>query len=85
MRLVMNAQTYDLIGDIHGHYDKLVALLSRLGYRDDGEAHRHPEGRKVIFLGDYIDRGPKIREVLHTVRGMVDAGGSSRRTMASAH
>ena len=61
---------YDIIGDIHGHADELHALLEILGYQQGS----HPEGRKVIFLGDYIDRGPKIREVLETVRGMVDAG-----------
>ncbi|MEY4483454.1 MAG: hypothetical protein RL693_906 [Verrucomicrobiota bacterium] len=70
----MKAHPYDLIGDIHGHHDKLTALLDRLGYTHDGDVHRHPEGRKVIFLGDYIDRGPKIRETLHLVRQMVDAG-----------
>ncbi len=70
----MKHKNYDLIGDIHGHHDKLTALLTKLGYRPHGESFRHPEDRKVIFLGDYIDRGPKIREVLHTVRNMVDAG-----------
>lgn len=70
----MNTQPYDLIGDIHGQHGKLVALLTRLGYRAHGGTFRHPEGRKVIFLGDYIDRGPAIRETLHTVRGMVEAG-----------
>jgi hypothetical protein len=64
----------DLIGDIHGHYDKLIALLQTLGYEPQGHAFRHPEGRCVVFLGDYIDRGPKIRETLHLVRNMVDAG-----------
>lgn len=65
---------YDIIGDIHGHADELRSLLETLGYRNERGAWRHPDGRKVIFLGDYIDRGPKIREVLETVRGMVDAG-----------
>lgn len=65
-------QAYDIIGDIHGHADELHALLDKLGYRNG--AASHPDGRKVIFLGDYIDRGPKIREALETVRGMVDAG-----------
>jgi len=67
-------QSYDIIGDIHGHADELNALLETLGYRNVGASHRHPDDRKIIFLGDYIDRGPKIREVLQTVRGMVDAG-----------
>lgn len=63
----------DIIGDIHGHADKLEALLLKLGYSPDKGVYRHPE-RKVLFLGDYIDRGPRIRAVLEIVRGMVDAG-----------
>jgi len=66
---------YDLIGDIHGHADELRALLHHLGYRPDAAGiPRHPAGRQVIFLGDYVDRGPKIRETLQLVRGMVDGG-----------
>lgn len=64
---------YDLIGDIHGHCDKLVELLTRLGYERVHAAWRHAE-RKVIFVGDYIDRGPAIKETLELVKGMVDAG-----------
>lgn len=67
-------QKYDLIGDIHGHAGPLRALLQRLGYQENGTHWSHPEGRKVGFLGDYIDRGPGIRETLGIVRGMVDAG-----------
>jgi hypothetical protein len=70
----MKNQTYDLIGDIHGQHAKLDTLLRRLDYAPHGSTFRHPAGRKVIFLGDYIDRGPAVREVLHTVRSMVDAG-----------
>ncbi|MFO1485533.1 MAG: metallophosphoesterase [Verrucomicrobiaceae bacterium] len=70
----MKNQHYDLIGDIHGQHDKLTALLHKLGYQPRGAGFRHPEGRKVIFLGDYVDRGPKVREVLITVREMVEAG-----------
>ena len=64
---------YDLIGDIHGHAQELKALLHKLGYEpvDDGWAHRK---RKVIFLGDYIDRGPEQRESVNIVRSMVRAG-----------
>lgn len=70
----MKHQAFDLIGDIHGHFDKLEAVLRRLGYKRQGQGFRHEAGRKVIFLGDYIDRGPKIREVLWTVRAMLDSG-----------
>jgi Calcineurin-like phosphoesterase len=64
---------FDLIGDIHGHAGRLRAMLSRLGYNADKGAFRHPE-RTMIFLGDYIDRGPHVRETLQIVRGMVDGG-----------
>src|SRR5436190_11817384 len=62
---------YDLIGDIHGHADELVQLLESLGYWKAQGAYGHPE-RKVIFLGDFIDRGPKIRQVLEIVRPMIE-------------
>ncbi len=64
---------YDLIGDIHGHSDHLEQLLCKLGYQRSQGVYRHPE-RQVIFLGDFIDRGPKIRQVLETVRPMIDEG-----------
>lgn len=64
---------YDLIGDIHGHADQLKILLSKLDYSEVGGVWQHPE-RKVIFVGDFIDRGPSIREVLHIVRNMIDNG-----------
>ncbi|WP_111710258.1 metallophosphoesterase [Lutibacter citreus] len=65
---------YDIIGDIHGHADELEMLLQKLGYYLLNGIYQHPEGRKVMFLGDYIDRGPKIRETLHIVKNMCDAG-----------
>ncbi len=46
---------YDIIGDVHGHADVLVALLRKLGYRERAGAWRHPE-RTAVFLGDFIDR-----------------------------
>jgi len=62
----------DLIGDIHGHADKLEGLLLKLGYEKSNGAYAHPE-RKVLFVGDYIDRGPKIRETLAIVKSIVDS------------
>ena len=62
----------DLIGDIHGHADKLEELLQKLGYAKNNGAYSHPN-RKVLFVGDYIDRGPKIRETLQIVKAMVDS------------
>jgi len=64
---------YDIIGDVHGHLDQLVALLRQLGYRDQNQAWRHP-GRQAIFVGDLVDRGPRQVDTVMTVRRMVDAG-----------
>ncbi len=63
----------DFIGDIHGHADELKDLLNKLGYSINNGAYAHPE-RKVLFVGDYIDRGLQIRETLQIVKAMVDAG-----------
>ena len=63
---------YDLIGDIHGHADALRRLLETLGYVESAGVYRHPE-RRVVFVGDYIDRGPQIAETLRIVRNMVEA------------
>jgi hypothetical protein len=68
---------FDLIGDIHGCFDELHALLVKLGYhvqKDDKYTVTHPEGRKVIFVGDLVDRGPKTPEVLRIVMDMVESG-----------
>ncbi|WKN33790.1 polynucleotide kinase-phosphatase [Porifericola rhodea] len=74
---------FDIIGDIHGCYEELVALLAKLGYvlkeaEDNGSNFglkvSHPEGRKVIFLGDLVDRGPASPAVLKLVMSMVRAG-----------
>ena len=73
---------FDLIGDVHGCYDELIDLLSALGYEsysssaDDGRrlGYHHPEGRRALFLGDLVDRGPKITETLGLVMNMVKAG-----------
>jgi hypothetical protein len=64
---------YDVIGDIHGQFQKLESLLARLGYRQRQGAWRHPE-RSAIFVGDFIDRGRQGVETVQTVRAMVDAG-----------
>jgi hypothetical protein len=63
----------DFIGDIHGHAEKLIELLEKLGYTRKDGIYRHPT-RKVLFIGDYIDRGPQIRETLIIVRQMVQSG-----------
>lgn len=66
---------FDIIGDVHGCCDELEELLRALGYvaREDGVLH-HSQGRKAIFLGDLVDRGPRVVDVLKLVMGMVAAG-----------
>jgi protein phosphatase len=66
---------FDLIGDVHGCCDELEELLQLLGYiGDETGVRRHPEGRKAVFLGDLVDRGPRIVDTLRTVMTMVRAG-----------
>jgi hypothetical protein len=65
--------TYDIIGDVHGHVDRLRALLKLMDYSDEHGAWRHRE-RSAVFVGDLIDRGPDQIETLRLVRSMVDAG-----------
>lgn len=72
---------YDFIGDIHGHADRLEALLKELGYVHRRGAWRHPT-RTAIFVGDFIDRGPAQVRTLEMVRAMIDAG-SARATMGN--
>jgi protein phosphatase len=65
---------FDIVGDVHGCHEELSELLGALGYIVEGEAYEHPDGRKVIFLGDLVDRGPAIAAVLRTAMAMVKAG-----------
>ena len=75
---------FDVIGDVHGCYDELVALLQRLGYQwaspagnDNGGygySVSHPAGRKAVFVGDLVDRGPGVVNVLKLVMSMVADG-----------
>lgn len=66
-------QGFDLIGDVHGCGDLLECLLERMGYQRQAGVYTHAS-RRVIFLGDLIDRGPHVQKALDIVRRMVDAG-----------
>lgn len=61
----------DIIGDVHGEADALFTLLGHLGYRADGS---HPEGRRLVFVGDLCDRGPDSPRVLAWFKQAYDAG-----------
>ncbi|MEH3034079.1 MAG: polynucleotide kinase-phosphatase [Aeromicrobium erythreum] len=71
---------FDVVGDVHGCLSELLVLLTDLGYElhrdDEGRAVQatHPEGRRAVFVGDLVDRGPDSPGVLRLVMGMVAAG-----------
>ncbi|HBE77558.1 MAG TPA: hypothetical protein DDW65_07205 [Firmicutes bacterium] len=84
MTLIKNNQgPLDIIGDLHGCFEELRELLVKLGYQriitesgnlDYGFEVIHPQGRTLVFLGDLVDRGPKICAVLKFVMAMVGKG-----------
>ena len=75
---------FDIIGDVHGCFDELVSLLEHLGYQvtqplaeggaEYGFSVVHPQGRKAVFVGDLVDRGPGVVNVLKLVMSMVSDG-----------
>jgi protein phosphatase len=66
---------FDIIGDVHGCCNELESLLQQLGYtRNGSESWGHRSGRKAIFVGDLVDRGPRIVDTLRTVMAMSLAG-----------
>lgn len=76
---------FDIIGDVHGCCDELVSLLRQLGYEitaatagrpalGGGPVYAHPLGRKAVFVGDLVDRGPNILDTVRLVYNMVAAG-----------
>lgn len=63
MPLIQNlpAGKLDIIGDVHGQFEALQNLLHYLGYSPEG---KHPHGRKIVLVGDLVDRGPDTPAVL---------------------
>ena len=71
---------FDIIGDVHGCYDELEELLVKLGYQQTdlnkdepmkGPIFSHPQKRTAVFLGDIVDRGPRIVDCIKLVYSMV--------------
>jgi hypothetical protein len=69
----MKKQSYDLMGDIHGQAPELERLLEKLSYKKFDGVWKHTE-RKMIFLGDFVDRGDYQKEVINIVRPMIEQG-----------
>ena len=67
---------FDLIADLHGCIDELRALVELLGYDLEGDVLRHPAGRRVVFVGDLVDRGPDTPGVLRIAMASEAAGTS---------
>lgn len=78
-----DAGPFDIIGDVHGCADELTALLALLGYElswtdEGGERRAHlsaPHGRKLVFVGDLVDRGPRTPDVVRIAMATLEAGG----------
>lgn len=64
---------FDIVGDVHGCDEELASLLTALGHPADPD-DRHPQGRRLVFVGDLVDRGPATPAVLRRVMGLVAAG-----------
>jgi len=70
---------FDIVGDVHGCAGELEQLLALLGYAktpaDDGTlVYSHAQGRKAVFLGDFVDRGPRILDSYGIIKSMVHGG-----------
>jgi len=61
----------DIVGDVHGEIDPLRSLMQHLGYDDQG---KHPDGRRLIFVGDLTDRGPDSPAVVDFVQSLIESG-----------
>lgn len=70
------AGPFDIVGDVHGCHAELVELLDRLGWQVNtaGDDAVHPAGRRAVFLGDLVDRGPASPAVLRLAMNMVRSG-----------
>jgi Calcineurin-like phosphoesterase len=64
---------FDIIGDVHGEVVLLKKLLKELGYAKTAAGFSNP-GRKAVFVGDFINRGPEIWQTLKIIRQMTDEG-----------
>ena len=75
-----DAAAYDIIGDIHSCADELEELIRTLGYEVTWSQEQDertvkivpPHGRKLVLLGDLVDRGPKSADTLRLAIAVID-------------
>lgn len=67
--LAIDRPTY-AIGDVHGRFDQLERLLSRI---DEDARGRGLDAPRLVLMGDYVDRGEQSAEVLGRVQGLLRA------------
>jgi protein phosphatase len=65
---------FDIVGDVHGCADELEELLGLLGYEITEGVYAHPDGRKAVFVGDLVDRGPRVLDSVRIAQAMVERG-----------
>jgi predicted kinase len=66
---------WDVVGDTHGLLDELIALLEKAGWQvANGRLLPHPQGRRLLFLGDLVDRGTQSVELLRFLKRAVEDG-----------
>jgi protein phosphatase len=77
---------FDIVGDIHGCGDELEALLTTLGYTVSWSGKEvtvvPPQGRKAVFVGDLVDRGPRTPDVIRIAMAM-EASGAAHVVMGN--
>ena len=49
---------FDMIGDVHGCYDELLELIELLGYQKTEDHLFHPDGRQLVFVGEFRCKVP---------------------------
>lgn len=78
------------VGDVHGHSRALDRLLDRIGedfaaVRTSGEDDGGITRALIVFLGDYVDRGPDSRGVLDRLCALAAGGGLPCRFLLGNH
>lgn len=66
----------DVVGDTHGMKVDAINLLSKLGYNLENNifVHKEDKERKILFLGDFVDRGQDSIEMLKLVKKQTESG-----------